>query len=250
MRVTYVGHATVLIELAGTRLLTDPVLRTAVFGGIIRRAGDPPVRIDPLPDAVLISHQHQDHLDLPSLRSLGARTSVFAPRGSGKRIRRAGMRGVTELSPGDAATAGEVEIIATRAEHDGRRLPVGRPVEALGYQVRGAGQSVYFAGDTDVFDEMSELEGVDVALLPIGGWGPSVGKGHLDPQRAAEVAALIRPRVVVPIHWGTVLRAGLARSRPGLLTDAATEFRSRMAELAPQTEARILKPGESFTFDP
>jgi L-ascorbate metabolism protein UlaG (beta-lactamase superfamily) len=243
-RITYLGHATVLIEVAGVRLLTDPVLRRAVFGGIIRRAGAAP-EIEP-PDVVLLSHQHADHLDLPSLRTLGSTTEVVAPRGAGKRLRRGGMAAVREVSAGDSESVGDVEVIATPAVHDGRRYPLGRSVEALGYQVRGAGSRVYFAGDTDLFEGMADLAGVDVALLPIGGWGTKVGEGHLDPERAARAAAMISPKVAIPIHWGALLRADLHRRGAARHAAPAEEFRARMAELAPETEVSVLAPGESF----
>ena len=242
-RITYLGHATIRIEIAGTTLLTDPVLRRAVFGGIIRRAGTAP-GIEP-PDAVLISHQHADHLDLPSLRTLGD-TPVIAPRGAGRRIRRAGIPSVREMSAGESLSVAATVITATPATHDGRRLPIGPSVDALGYVIEGAGTRIYFAGDTDLFDEMSELAGIDVALLPIGGWGPHVKKGHLDPERAAQAAAIIRPRIAIPIHWGTMLRIDLHRRRPRLLTAPAQEFEARLADLAPGVEPRTLAPGETL----
>lgn len=253
LTVTYIGHATVLIELDGVRFLTDPALRQTTFG-IIKRAASEPEPIEPPPDAILISHQHPDHLDPPSLRMLGADIPVIAPRGSAKRLRRWGMSQVTELSAGESFRIGSVEVIATPAAHDGRRYPVGPRLpfgpqsEAVGYHLRGAGQRVYFAGDTDLFDEMSDLEGVDLALLPIGGWGEKVGKGHLDPARAAQAAATMRARIVVPIHWGTFLRTDLARRRRDLLSKHGDELPLRMAELAPASEARILQPGESLTL--
>lgn len=244
-RITYLGHATVLVEIGGARLITDPILRRAVLGGFIRRAEAAP-EIEP-PDAVLLSHQHADHLDLPSLRSLGSATEIIAPRGAGKRLRKGGMSAVRELEAGERENVGDVEVIATPAIHDGRRLPIGRRVAALGYEVRAEGARVYFAGDTDLFPGMAALEGVDIALLPIGGWGGNeMGKGHLDPERAARAAALIRPRVAIPIHWGTMLRADLHRRGPDLHGPPAEEFRDRMAELAPASEVRVLAPDESF----
>jgi L-ascorbate metabolism protein UlaG (beta-lactamase superfamily) len=246
-RITYIGHASVLIDLEGTRMITDPVLRTRIFGRIISRAGEEPAPIEPPPDAILISHQHPDHLDVPSLRQLGAEIPVIAPRGSGKRIERAGMSTVHELAPGESVTAGAAEIRATPAEHDGRRFPIGRKVPALGYEVRAGGMRIYFAGDTDLFDEMSELAGVDLALLPIGGWGPKVGEGHLDPERALEAARRIRPRVVIPIHWGTLLRTDLHSRRPELLSSPAARLVAELEKL-PGVEARVLQPGESLTL--
>ena len=104
---------------------------------------------------------------------------------------------------------------------------------------------MYFAGDTDLFDGMRDLPGVDVALLPVWGWGPTLGEGHLDPDRAAEAAALMRPRVAVPIHWGTFYPVGLKRWRPAPLHEPPERFAARVAALAPGVEVRVLAPGDS-----
>jgi L-ascorbate metabolism protein UlaG (beta-lactamase superfamily) len=247
LRITYVGHATVLIELAGIRLLTDPVLRPRVLH--IERAVPPPsVEVTRDIDAVLISHLHPDHLDFSSLRTIGRNVPVIAAAGSGRLLRRRGVQHVTELSPGETTRVGETHVLAARVEHDGRRYPLGRKIDALGFDVRVAGRRVFFAGDTDLFEEMRELAGgLDVALLPISGWGTRLGgPGHLDPRQAAEAAAMLRPRMAVPIHWGTLLRRGLDRTRPELLSDPAREFVSRIGELAPGVEPRVLAPGESL----
>ena len=103
---------------------------------------------------------------------------------------------------------------------------------------------IYFAGDTDLFAGMGELApGLDLALLPVAGWGPSLGPGHLDPERAAEAARLLQPRLAVPIHWGT-LRPLNERADPA--ARPAEEFRRRAAELAPDVAVRILEPGETL----
>ena len=234
-----------LIEAGETRLITDPVLRRLLLG-VIRRAAeppDPPSRVD----AVLQSHLHPDHLDFPSLAKLGPETPVVAARGSAGLLRRHGVADVREMEPGDTTQIRDAEIRATPAIHDGRRFPIGPRIPALGYEVRAAGKRIYFAGDTDLFDEMADLAGVDVALLPIGGWGPSVGAGHLDPRRAAEAAARLEARIVVPIHWGTYLRFDLHRRRPHLLTDPALELQRELAKYAPGVEMHALKPGQSLT---
>ncbi|MGH2950696.1 MAG: MBL fold metallo-hydrolase, partial [Solirubrobacterales bacterium] len=147
---------------------------------------------------------------------------------------------------------GEVDVVATPAAHRGRRYPIGRRIPALGFDLRAGGRRLYFAGDTALFDGMRELAGrLDVALLPIAGWGDTVGLSHhLDPTTAAKAAAMLRPRIVVPIHWGTLLRAGLARRRPDLLSDPPREFVARAAELAPEVEVRVLAPGESLELPP
>ena len=183
-RVTWGGHATVLIELDGVRLLTDPVLRPRVAH--LRRQGEAPAaEIAEGLDAVLISHLHYDHLDLPSLRAIPGAVTAFAPRGARRLLRRAGFDAVEELRPGEAAAVAGVGIAAVRAAHDPRRGPLGPRAEPLGF-VLEAGRRVYFAGDTDLFAEMSEIGPVDLALLPVAGWGPELGSGgHLDPESAA-----------------------------------------------------------------
>ena len=112
----------------------------------------------------------------------------------------------------------------------------------MGFVVRGS-LAVYFAGDTDLFAGMSALRGtVDVALLPVWGWGPSVGEGHLDPERAAQAAAMIGPKLAIPVHWGTF---ALPWARDGDSDRPAREFAKLVAEVAPGVEVRVLAPGES-----
>jgi L-ascorbate metabolism protein UlaG (beta-lactamase superfamily) len=246
-RITFVGHATVLIEIAGVRLLTDPVLRSRLLH--IRRAADPPDdAVATEIDAVLISHLHHDHLDFPSLRRVGRGVEVIAPARTRPTFALRGFRELTELWPGERTRVGAIEVRATPAVHRGRRYPLGRRIPALGYDVHGPGRRVYFAGDTALFDGMDTLAGdLDVALLPIGGWAHSVKTTHhLDPRTAVEAAAILRPRFVVPIHWGALLRADLLRSRPDLLRRPAEEFLEHAAELPAGVEARVLRPGESL----
>jgi L-ascorbate metabolism protein UlaG (beta-lactamase superfamily) len=240
-RITYIGHATVRIELDGARLLTDPVLRSRV-GPLRRHGASPPVDTASNLDAVLISHLHRDHADLPSLRGLGADTPLVVAAGTAGFFSR--FEAVTELGPGDSTTVGEnVTVTAIEAVHDGGRRR-GREGPAAGFLLEGS-RRIYFAGDTDLFKGMGELRGVDVALLPIWGWGPNLGPGHLDPVRAARAAALIQPRVVVPIHWGTLYPYFLDRVRPEPLRGPPRRLAAAMRELAPQSELRVLAPGES-----
>jgi L-ascorbate metabolism protein UlaG (beta-lactamase superfamily) len=197
-------------------------------------------------NAVLVSHLHMDHLDFPSLRGLDRRVPFVVTAGGGRVLRRRGFRDVTEVDAGDEIALGPVHLEVTDARHDGRRWPLGPQVDALGFLLRGSGAGVYFAGDTDLYDAMADLAGrVDVALLPIGGWGPRVGVGHLDGRRAAQAAAMIRPRVVVPIHWGTYQRVDLVGRRPDLLSDPPRGLVAQAAKLAPDVDVRVLNPGES-----
>jgi L-ascorbate metabolism protein UlaG (beta-lactamase superfamily) len=240
--ITWFGHATALIELSGVRILTDPLIRGRL-GHLTRRAP----AVDPHSlkdlDAVLISHVHRDHLDLPSLRRVGSKTLVIAPRGAARFLR--GFGDVHELAPGDEFAVGSLRMTATPAVHAVRRGLRGFEVPALGYVIEG----IYFAGDTDLFPDMRSLGPLDVALLPVWGWGSSLGPGHLDPRAAAETLALLRPRVAIPIHWGTYFPAHLGRSGHPLLEDPPREFARHAADLAPEVEVRILRPGERLDLE-
>ena len=228
------------MEAAGARLLTDPVLRPRVKH--LRRIVPAP-ELDGLdhPDAVLISHAHFDHLDVPSLQRLRA-CPVLAPRGCGRLLRSAGMKDVTEVRPGERVQLGGFEVTAARMDHDGRRHPFSRARESLAYVIDREGRAL-FAGDTGLFDGMRELAGgIDVALLPIWGWGPRLGRGHMGPAEAARAAAMLEPRVAVPIHWGTYA----SRRAPWLddpeRPDPAVRSR-RPLPRAPAVEVRIVPPG-------
>jgi L-ascorbate metabolism protein UlaG (beta-lactamase superfamily) len=244
-RVTYVGHATVLVEIDGVRLLTDPVLRRRI--GPLRRHGAPPdPRLAEDVDAVLVSHLHHDHADVPSLRRLSRTVPVLTAPGAGDFLARLGFGDVRELAPGDSGNVGGVRVTATEANHppSGRRFE--RASRAVGFEFAGQ-RRIYFAGDTDLFDGMETIGNgkLDLALLPIWGWGTTIGAGHLDPERAARAAALLSPRAVVPIHWGTLYPLGLARLRPEPLRSPPRALATWMRELAPQAELRVLAPGDT-----
>jgi L-ascorbate metabolism protein UlaG (beta-lactamase superfamily) len=247
-RITWLGHATALLELGGARLLTDPVLRDRI-GHLLRHAASPPKGVADGIDAVLLSHLHLDHADVASLKSLPRDVAVIVPHGGGRLLRRLGFTRTSELRTGEAVEVAGAAVTAVRAIHDGRRHPLARPAEAIGFVVAGE-RSVYFAGDTDVFEAMEELAGtLDTALLPVWGWGPSLGSGHMDPLAAARAAALLRPRVAVPIHWGTFFPAGLARLRGSALVDPPRVFARHARELAPDVEVRVLAPGGTLELD-
>jgi L-ascorbate metabolism protein UlaG (beta-lactamase superfamily) len=240
LNIVWIGHSTVLVETEGVRVVTDPVLRPRVAH--LRRASGPPVAIGGELDAVLVSHVHYDHLDVPSLAPLRARR-IVVPRGAKRLLGRRYPGEVVEVEEGDEVSLGPVTVFATHAEHQATRWPLGPTIPSLGYLIRGAGR-VYFAGDTDIFGGMLELGmSIDVALLPIDGWGPRVGPGHLDPQRAADALRLVRPRIAVPIHWGTYRRIGM-HGAFATLRRSAELFERLAAEVAPDVEVEVLAPGE------
>jgi L-ascorbate metabolism protein UlaG (beta-lactamase superfamily) len=241
---TYVGHATVLIEMDGVRLLTDPILRNRV-GGIRRqsRPVHPAWRHDL--DAVLISHLHLDHLDRPSLRQLDRKVPVIAPAGSADILHREGFQNIEEVRIADSTRVGPVKVTVTYAHHHGGRYPLGPAADCVGYLVSGS-SSVYFAGDTDLFPEMDGLyPDLDCALLPVWGWGPTIRGEHMSPRRAAESLRLLRPKMAVPIHWGTFAPIGMGWIQPRFLSDPPHQFKGHAVDVAPDVDVRIVNPGNS-----
>ncbi len=251
--VTWLGHSTVLIDLAGIRVLTDPVLTTSVAHLRRHRAVTTPEAID----VVAISHLHMDHLHPRSLRRVtGAATRVVVPAGAGPLLRRVAAGPVTEIRMGDVIELGrdaageQVFLEAVRAEHSGRRGPhTRRRAAALGYVVRAGRRTVYFAGDTGPFDAMGDIGPVDVALLPIWGWGASLGEHHLDPATAAEATARLRAACVIPIHWGTYSPRGVRRGAPPWLDRPLEQFRAALAEHGLEDRLAPLRPGDTYRVD-
>jgi L-ascorbate metabolism protein UlaG (beta-lactamase superfamily) len=245
IRLRWLGHATVLLELDGARLVTDPVLRTRL-GHLTRRSPSiAPAELGVL-DAALVSHVHRDHLDVPTLGRLEGEPQLIVPTGAGDPLRGRGLAPVVEISEGGSHAIGPARVTATAAHHRARRGPGSPWVPSLGFLIEAAGARIFFAGDTDVHPEMAALAPLDVALLPVWGWGPSIGEGHLNPRTAAEALRLLRPRVAVPIHWGTFFPLGLRGSR---LKEPPHEFARQARELAPAVDVRVLQPGEYLELD-
>jgi L-ascorbate metabolism protein UlaG (beta-lactamase superfamily) len=199
----------------------------------------------------VISHAHRDHLDVPSLLQIEGDPLVITPIGLGPTLRRAGLGRVIEVAAGEVVDIGQgVAVRAFPALHDGFRPPLGPRAAAVGYVLEGSA-SVYFAGDTDLFPEMATLRGsIDAALLPVWGWGPYLGPGHLDPRRAAAAAGLVEARVTVPIHWGVLFPHGFHRLWPHRLVQPPIEFARHVEKAGIETDVRVLAPGESTSVAP
>jgi L-ascorbate metabolism protein UlaG (beta-lactamase superfamily) len=244
MKITWIGHATVVIDTAGGRLVTDPVLRQRIAH--LRRHSTAAAAPDQV-DGVLLSHFHHDHVDIPSLRALAA--PVAGPPGTRRLLRRLPID-VTEMKLGQDIAMGGAQVTVVRAVHDGRRSPLSARSDddAVGFVVAADGQRLYFAGDTELFDGMRKLGDLDVALVPIWGWGPKLGPGHMNPSDAAAALALLQPAVAVPIHWGTFLPIGGYRRHRALLTAPVEEFRARAAERAPGVRVEVIAPGGSLAI--
>ncbi|MGB8022347.1 MAG: MBL fold metallo-hydrolase [Candidatus Nanopelagicales bacterium] len=261
----FLGHASVLVELGGLRILTDPVLRHRVT--FLRRVAERRDLSDlGRLDAVVISHMHHDHVDVPSLRLLPNDVPLLVPQGSRPFFTRLGFTDIQVMPVGRTwqlaqSTASEraeappgLRITATPADHVGNRTPFSPRTESIGYLLESGPASVYFAGDTDIFEGMSDIHpSLDVALLPVWGWGPNIGPGHLNPERAAEALCLLRPRYAVPIHWGTLFPLGLrrlGRRVNSVLERPPLEFVEAAARTYPECRVLVTRPGEVVEFTP
>ncbi|MGV9713132.1 MBL fold metallo-hydrolase [Gordonia sp. NPDC003424] len=246
-RVRWLGHASVALTDRGTTVLTDPIL-TARVAHLRRRRGGVPT--DPevfTPDVVILSHLHADHTHLPSLRRLRGDFPIVVPRRAPDvfpALRRMGAR-LIEVRAGDEVPIADVAIRAVPADHDGRRWRRGpEETAALGYVVTGDA-TTYFAGDTDLYADLDDwVHQPDLALLPVGGWGPTLGVGHMDPTRAAVAAERIQARRAVPIHFGTLWPLGMDTVRRELFDAPGGEFVRLAAER--DVDAVELEPGESL----
>ena len=242
---TWWGHSTSTWRDADTTVLFDPVL-TARLGHLRRVRGPVPPPHAALADLVLVSHLHADHTHLPSLRLIPTSAVLIAPVGSRRLLRPIAARGVKlwEVMAGDLVEFGGLQIRVLAADHDGRRLP-GSPHRgpALGYLVEGS-RRCWYPGDTGPHIPLDEVMNVDIALMPVGGWGPTLDKGHLDPQQAANVVRRTHPDGAVPVHWGTWWPTGL-RQRPELIDLPAEAFARQIARVAPSTSVHLLGHGQS-----
>ncbi|MCZ4100490.1 MBL fold metallo-hydrolase [Streptomyces sp. So13.3] len=248
VEITWWGHATVTVRDSGVRVLTDPLF-VSRLAHLRRRRGAVPPPEAAVADVAVVSHLHADHLHPASLARLAPGTRVLVPRGAPQAVpglRRLRDLDLVEVVAGDEVRVGPLTIRAVPAAHDGRRLPYGpHRVAALGYVVRGEART-YFAGDTGLFDEMADEVGpCDAALLPVGGWGPFLGAGHLDAGRAAQALARLAPGAAVPIHYGTYWPVGMDAVRPHEFHSPGTEFVRHAAVLAPEVAVHRLEHGES-----
>lgn len=245
--VTWWGHAMVSIEIDGVHVLTDPLLRGRI-GPLRWYGGRPPATLAAQADAVLVSHLHRDHLDRSSLARTPAETPIFVPRGAGSLLPSARRRTVIEMIAGDTMQLSSVTVLAVPAAHSSRRDP-GRPrprAQPLGYVVRGS-RGIYFAGDTALFADMRVIgPDVDLSLLPVGGWGLTLGAGHLDPRAAVDALALIGSRFAVPIHWGTLRPPLLWRLRSKVFTTPGRRFVQLAARLD-GVDAVLAVPGQPIS---
>jgi L-ascorbate metabolism protein UlaG (beta-lactamase superfamily) len=249
--VTFVGHATACIEMDGQALVTDPLLRDRVWH--LRRdepcAEEGCLPVDEL-TAVIVSHLHPDHADVSSLRSIPSDVPLIVPKGTGGYLRTRLPHHVESVAIGESYQLGPVKLLAVPAAHTGPGSTLAPLSASAGFMIQGS-HTVYFAGDTALFDGMEDLGNgfaIDLALLPVWGYGPNLRGEHMTPRDAAQSLTMLRPKMAVPIHWGTFRPVGKVWSRFAFFSDPPYTFAGYAAHLAPDTSVYILQPGDSVEF--
>lgn len=247
VKITYIGHSTVLIISGETAVLTDPVFSDNLL--YTRRLHDLPYDPAALPklDAILISHTHLDHLDYPSLNYIDLHTPFVVPEGSGKSI----MNYLPNPSIELAAWAGHkfndsLKVTATPAKHPRSIIPYYYK-NAFGYIIEIGGRTIFFAGDSaysNAFKDIGSSHSIDVALLPISHYKPAflMKRWHMDPVEALQAFIDLRADIMIPIHWGTFR---LTFERP---EEPIDWLKKGSAERNLSERVKILRQGDSYDF--
>lgn len=255
MRITYIGHATLLIEIGGKTFLTDPNFDLAL-GKLLPRVSAPGIALDKLPhiDAVFVTHAHADHLSFESLDGLRDGVPIFAPGAIARWLKRRGYAEAVGLEPGESVDTGGVHVRAASAAHKGHRYGVDRWRGAANmYLFDTKLASCFFAGDTALMPESTGMidehvspygRRLDIALLPIGHapWWKlqSFQKGHLTTTDALTLFERLGARYFIPYHWGTFDHV------TSTAHEAIDKLRSELPGHSRNGDVRILEPGMTF----
>lgn len=262
MRITYIGHATLLLEIAGRRILTDPNFDPSL-GRFLKRVSAPGIALRALPkiDALLLTHAHADHLSFASLDALPRDIPLFAPPAVERWLRRLGYTHAVALAPGEetrlapdvAGDGGDVVIRAAAAKHLGSRYAVDRWRSAANmYLLDANAHTCFFAGDTGLTPDSDRMvreqvtaggRRLDIALLPIGHapwWKPRFRHGHLSSDDALTLFERLNARFFIPYHWGTFNHVTADAH------DAIRVLRARLDSHPRRADVKVIEPGVSF----
>jgi L-ascorbate metabolism protein UlaG (beta-lactamase superfamily) len=238
----WIGHATWALRIGGKLIVTDPIWSGSI-GGAVRRLVAPGVPLAAMPpvDVVVVSHDHRDHMDLPTLRRMPDAALYVVPIGNAARL---GKPNVVELDWWDSHAIGDVTITLVPARHWSMRMPWNRNATLWGgYVIRGPEGTAYHSGDTAWGDHFAEIRArvgaIDWAMLPIGGYAPRwfMAPQHIDPIEAAQAWEALGARHLLAMHWGTFKLTDEAIGEP------PARLRARWAE-------RGLDPARLWIVDP
>ena len=250
MQITYIGHATCLIEIAGKRILTDPIWANRIF--FIKRIQKPGLELEEvLPvDLVLLSHAHFDHFDSGTLKKISKNTPVICAKHMARLLKRRGFKHIHELDWLEQIELLGLKITALPAKHFGGRWQFwDRWLGYCGYMISSLKETIFFAGDTayfGVFKTLAEHFKIDVAILPIGAYqGPGRAdfrNVHMDPNQAMQAFLELKAKFFVPMHYCTYKLSLEPMAEP------ETWLRDLAKEKDIEEKIKILKPGENFIF--
>ena len=253
LRVTWLGHSTVLLELDGFRVLTDPVFGDRAsplkFAGP-KRFHPMPATLDELPplDAVLLSHDHYDHLCRTTMEALAKKSMpIITALGVGARLEAMGVahERITELDWNESVEVKGLRFTATPSQHfSGRGLHDRNSTLWASWVIQTAHRKVFFSGDTGLTDQFKEIGAkhgpFDLVMLEVGAWHPSWGTIHLGPKNALEAFKMLGGGTLLPVHWGTF----------NLALHAWNEPAETLVKLAEEQKLRVLTPKPGLVFEP
>lgn len=245
LKITFVGHATFLIEIEGETILTDPNFSNKILG--LSRLQAPGIKAEDLPalTAIAVTHGHYDHLDIFSYKYFPLQTPILVPDGLGKLIQKFLPNPVTEIAPWSEHKVGNIQVYTVPVKHQGFRLSGLTYRGTTGYIFKKGDLSIFFPGDTaysEHFSEIAKAHKIDIALLPIGAYEPKwfMKNRHMNPEEALKAFGDLKARIIIPYHWGSFRISAETAQAP-------IEWLQKILSEKPDERVKILQPGMSYS---